>query len=69
MLVGIELDLENSIKQYLKNSKSKDFIREIMKYVSMMVNVACVLNHLRTVNTQISLHICPNHSDSSFVSC
>lgn len=26
MLVGIELDLENSIKQYLKKSKSKIFL-------------------------------------------
>lgn len=38
--------------------------------MTMMVNVACkdVLTHLRTVYTQISLHICPNLSDSSFVS-
>lgn len=67
MLIEIEIDVEKRIKQY-KNPNN--FIRKTMKYVTMMVNVACkdVLTHLRTVYTQISLHICPNLSDSSFVS-
>ena len=68
MLIEIEIDVENRIKQNTKNPNN--FIRKTMKYVTMMVNVACkdVLTHFRTVYTQISLHICPYLSDSSFVS-
>lgn len=53
ILVEIEIYVENRLKQY-KKSKSNNFIRTTIKYVTMMVSVACkdVLNHLRTVNTQ-----------------